>query len=71
MARFARPAALAPLLYVSPTQISYVLNSSDAAAWIEIERVGTPYTPHGMAVPIAQIAPVFLWCPTRQARRLG
>src|ERR1700679_2178688 len=31
---------LAPLLYVSPTQINYVMTSSDAVAFIGIERVG-------------------------------
>ncbi|PYT25749.1 MAG: hypothetical protein DMG57_23895 [Acidobacteria bacterium] len=33
---------LAPLLYVSPTQINYLMPSSDAFAWISIERVGLP-----------------------------
>ena len=50
---------LAPLLYVSPTQINYVLNSSDPYAWVDIERVGTPYVPQGMTVPIAALAPGF------------
>jgi uncharacterized protein (TIGR03437 family) len=48
---------LAPLLYVSPTQINYVLNSSDPYAWVDIERVGSPYVPHGMTVPIIALAP--------------
>lgn len=43
---------LAPLLYVSPTQINYVLPSSDAFAWIGIERVGSPFVQKGMSVPI-------------------
>jgi uncharacterized protein (TIGR03437 family) len=50
---------LAPLLYVSPTQINYVLNSSDPYAWVDIEWVGTPYVPQGMTVPIAALAPGF------------
>jgi uncharacterized protein (TIGR03437 family) len=50
---------LAPLLYVSPTQINYVLNSSDPYAWVDIERIGTPYVPQGMTVPIATLAPGF------------
>jgi uncharacterized protein (TIGR03437 family) len=48
---------LAPLLYVSPTQINYVLPSSNPFAWISIERVGSPYAPEGIAVPISSIAP--------------
>jgi uncharacterized protein (TIGR03437 family) len=50
---------LAPLLYVSPTQINYVLNSSDPYAWVSIERIGSPFVPKGMAVPIDPIAPGF------------
>lgn len=50
---------LAPLLYVSPTQINYVLNSSDPYAWVDIELIGTPYVPQGMTVPIAALAPGF------------
>ncbi len=50
---------LAPLLYVSPTQINYVLNSSDPYAWVDIERIDTPYVPQGMTVPIAALAPGF------------
>jgi uncharacterized protein (TIGR03437 family) len=48
--------SLAPLLYVSPTQINYLLNSSDPYAWVAIERVGSPYVPKGMSVPINSIA---------------
>ena len=54
---------LAPLLYVSPTQINYVLNSSDPYAWVDIENVGTPYVPQGMTVPIALLAPGFFSAP--------
>ena len=50
---------LAPLLYVSQTQINYILNSSDPYAWVDIERIGTPYAPQGMTVPIAALAPGF------------
>jgi uncharacterized protein (TIGR03437 family) len=50
---------LAPLLYVSPTQINYVLDSSDPYAWVDIEWVGMPYVPQGMTVPIAALAPGF------------
>ena len=44
---------------LSPTQINYVLNSSDPYAWMDIERVGTPYVPQGTTVPIAALAPGF------------
>jgi uncharacterized protein (TIGR03437 family) len=50
---------LAPLIYVSPGQINYILNSTDPYAFVDIERVGTPYLPKGMVVPIAAIAPGF------------
>jgi uncharacterized protein (TIGR03437 family) len=48
---------LAPLLYVSPTQINYVLPSTDPYAWVGIERVGSAYLPKGLAVPIVPLAP--------------
>jgi uncharacterized protein (TIGR03437 family) len=48
---------LAPLLYVSPTQINYVLRSTDPFAWVGIERIGSPYVPKGVAVPISTLAP--------------
>jgi len=54
---------LAPLLYVSPTQINYLLNSPDPYAWVDIERVGTPYVPQGMTVQIAALAPGFFVAP--------
>ena len=54
---------LAPLMYVSPTQINYVLNSSDPYAWVDIEEVGTPYVPQGVTVPIAPVAPGFFSAP--------
>jgi uncharacterized protein (TIGR03437 family) len=54
---------LAPLLYVSPTQINYLLNSTDSYAWVDIERIGVPYTPQGMTVPIAAVAPGFFAAP--------
>jgi uncharacterized protein (TIGR03437 family) len=54
---------LAPLLYVSPTQINYVLNSTDPYAWVGIELVGTPYVPQGITVPIAALAPGFFAVP--------
>ena len=49
--------SLAPLLYVSPTQINYVLTSTDPYAWVSIERVGSPYVPKGISVPISRLAP--------------
>jgi len=49
--------SLAPLLYVSPTQINYLLSSSDPYAWVAIERVGSPYVPKAISVPISAIAP--------------
>jgi|GEM_PF-2571063 len=48
---------LAPLLYVSPTQINYVISSADVYPWVGIERVGTPYVPKGIAVPVTPVAP--------------
>jgi hypothetical protein len=48
---------LAPLLYVSPTQINYVLQSPGPFAWIGIERVGEPFVAQGMAVPVNSIVP--------------
>jgi uncharacterized protein (TIGR03437 family) len=49
--------SLAPLLYVSPGQINYLLTSSDPYAWVAIELVGSPYVPKGISVPISPIAP--------------
>jgi uncharacterized protein (TIGR03437 family) len=44
---------LAPLLYVSATQINYVMTSSDPFfAAISIERVGSPFVPKGIGVDI-------------------
>ena len=48
---------LAPLLYVSPGQINYLLLSTDPFAWVSIERVGSPYVPQGVAVPLVPLAP--------------
>ncbi|MCU1327728.1 MAG: conserved repeat domain [Bryobacterales bacterium] len=50
---------LAPLLYVSPSQVNYVLDSSDPYAWVDIEKVGTPYVPQATAVQIVDLAPAF------------
>jgi uncharacterized protein (TIGR03437 family) len=50
---------LAQLLYVSPTQINYVMPSSDPYPWVGIEIVGTTYVPKGIAVPVEAIAPGF------------
>jgi uncharacterized protein (TIGR03437 family) len=51
---------LAPLLYVSPSQINYVMPSSSAPyAWIGVERVGAPFVPKGIAANIATLAPGF------------
>jgi hypothetical protein len=58
---------LAPLLYVSPTQINYILPAAagyelgpgndlsydNLYAWVGIEHVGSPYVPKGMSVPIS------------------
>jgi uncharacterized protein (TIGR03437 family) len=46
---------LAPLLYVSPTQINYVMTSSDAFAFIGIERVGSTYVERGIGVSIGPL----------------
>ncbi len=49
---------LAPLLYVSPTQINYIVPSSAGpASWINIERVGTQRTETAMSVLIEPAAP--------------
>ncbi len=47
---------LAPLLYVSSSQINYeipqaFLVSTDPYTWLAIEHVGTPYTAKGLSVP--------------------
>jgi len=53
--------ALAPLLYVSPSQINYAIppaslvdtdpSNTDPYVWVAIEHVGTPYTSKGLSVP--------------------
>jgi len=59
---------LAPLLYVSPTQINYVMRlidppvdygerTGDPFAWISIERVGSPWVAQWMSVPVRILAP--------------
>jgi len=55
---------LAPLYYVSPTQINYLMVSSDPNPWIGIERVGTTYVPEGMAVSVSPVAAGFYTVPT-------
>ncbi len=50
---------LAPLLYVSSTQVNYVMKSSDPFAFIGIERVGSTYVPKGVGVSITPLAPGF------------
>jgi uncharacterized protein (TIGR03437 family) len=50
---------LAPLLYVSPTQINYVMTSSDVFAFIGIERVGSTYVEKGIGVSINPLDPGF------------
>jgi uncharacterized protein (TIGR03437 family) len=42
---------LAPLLYVSPTQINYLVESSDDYVSVSIERIGSPFVVHAMSVP--------------------
>jgi uncharacterized protein (TIGR03437 family) len=49
---------LAPLLYVSPTQINYLLDSSDPITTVSIERVGSPVQ-HAAIVDAVSIAPGF------------
>jgi uncharacterized protein (TIGR03437 family) len=51
--------SLAPLLYVSPTQINYVMTSRDEFAFIGIERVGSPYVKKGIGVSISPLEPGF------------
>jgi uncharacterized protein (TIGR03437 family) len=50
---------LAPLLYVSQTQINYVMTSSDTFAFIGIERVGSTYVENGIGVSIGTLEPGF------------
>jgi uncharacterized protein (TIGR03437 family) len=50
---------LAPLWYVSPTQINYVMTSSDEFAFIGIERVGSTYAEKGIGVLIGPLEPGF------------
>jgi uncharacterized protein (TIGR03437 family) len=47
----------ARLLYVSPTQINYVLPDVGPFAYVAIQRAGSPYVPEGVYVPIRTIAP--------------
>ena len=52
--------SLAPLIYVSPTQINYVMTSADTFAWIGIEQVGTTYVPKGVGLtPVAKAIGIF------------
>jgi uncharacterized protein (TIGR03437 family) len=49
---------LAPLLFVSPTQINYVIPASQTALGfqalpVSIEHVGQPYVARGIAIPVA------------------
>jgi uncharacterized protein (TIGR03437 family) len=46
---------LAPLYYVSATQINYLLTSTDPYAWVSIERLGSPYVPKGLSIPIGPL----------------
>ncbi len=50
---------LAPLLYVSQTQINYVMTSSDTFAFIGIERLGSTYVEKGIGVSIEPLEPGF------------
>lgn len=50
---------LAPLLYVSATQINYVMTSSDAFAFIGIERLGSVHAEKGIGVSIGPLEPGF------------
>ena len=49
---------LAPLLYVSPTQINYLLDSSDPVTSVSIERVGGSVQ-HAAIIDVVSIAPGF------------
>ena len=59
---------LAPLLYVSPTQINCVAEFLRSYAWVSVEAGGTPYIPQGMTVPIATLALVSFRWPGWRAR---
>ena len=57
---------LASLLYVSPTQINYVLPggfydvpASGGFAYVAIERIGSPFVRSGVVVPLEPVAPAF------------
>ncbi len=48
---------LAPLLYVSPTQINFVLQASGPFAYVGVEKVGLPFVERGMGVMVQPVAP--------------
>jgi uncharacterized protein (TIGR03437 family) len=48
---------LAPLFYVSPTQINFEISTTDTFVYISIEHVGSPYVPKGMIIPVQPVAP--------------
>jgi uncharacterized protein (TIGR03437 family) len=48
---------LAPLLYVSPTQINFELQASGPFAYVGIEKVGSPFVERGLGVIIQPVAP--------------
>jgi uncharacterized protein (TIGR03437 family) len=48
---------LAPLLYVSPTQINFEIQASGPFAYVGIEKVGSPFVARGMGVMIQPLAP--------------
>jgi uncharacterized protein (TIGR03437 family) len=46
---------LAPLFYVSPTQINFEISTTDTFVYVSIEHVGSPSVPKGMIIPVQPI----------------
>jgi hypothetical protein len=48
---------LAPLSYVSPSQINFEVSTADPSVYISIERVGSPFVAKGMIIPVQPLQP--------------
>ncbi len=48
---------LAPLYYVSPTQINFEVSTADTFVYVGIEQVGSPYAPKGIVIPVQTLQP--------------
>jgi uncharacterized protein (TIGR03437 family) len=48
---------LAPLFYVSPSQINFELSTQGTFVYIGIEQVGSPFVQQGLIIPVRPVAP--------------